>query len=291
MTNNKIISLNTQGVPIARKRSSNIIKYDTFTTLSSGKALWTPESGKSVFLTAVQVSAPQAVSIILSEDNNDFLTLTISEQQRSLAKRFPSPYKLLPDHSLMVRTANEEIKCATSGAVNASQVAYNGRTDFSNFNNATGLHNGTFATLNSGLLITGGNILLGYNLLPVGFANLEIQSVVINFYCRLTITLEVGISTMIYSWRPNPQASLIQLGQESRSLLGSINHLTTPISFDITNAVLGAADPWDVIANLQTSFIGSHTGIGLGNTIDLDAVEIEVCTLGQNKITVFGYEL
>ena len=58
----------------------------------------------------------------------------------------------------------------------------------------------------------------------------------------------------------------------------------------ITSAVLAAESPWDVLSTLQTSFVGVHTGLGLGNAIQLDAVEIEVCVSGKNQITVFGYE-
>ncbi len=54
--------------------------------------------------------------------------------------------------------------------------------------------------------------------------------------------------------------------------------------------MLEASAPWEVINNLQTSFVGSHTGLGLGNTIQLDAVEIEICATGKNQIVLFGYE-
>ncbi len=78
--------------------------------------------------------------------------------------------------------------------------------------------------------------------------------------------------------------------QISLSIIGSANYLNNPIEHDITNMVREASDPWEVINNLQTSFVGTHTGLGIGNTIQLDAIEIEICMAGKNQITVFGYE-
>lgn len=95
---------------------------------------------------------------------------------------------------------------------------------------------------------------------------------------------------MILYWRPNAQVAWTELEQISLSLIGSLDYLTNPIEKDITDAVLEASAPWEVINNLQTSFVGSHTGLGLGNTIQLDAVEIEICATGKNQIVLFGYE-
>lgn len=76
----------------------------------------------------------------------------------------------------------------------------------------------------------------------------------------------------------------------SLSVIGTLNYLTNPIEYDITDIVGGASDPWEVINNIQTSFVGTHTGLGLGNTVQLDAIEIKICMAGKNQITVFGYE-
>ena len=127
-------------------------------------------------------------------------------------------------------------------------------------------------------------------MLPAEYEYLEIQRVVIKYYCRLSLTIAVGVSSMILYWRPNSLENWIELQQINLSIIGSINYLTNPIEQDITEAVLEAQDPWDVINNIQTSFVGVHTGLGLGNIIQLDAVEIEICMTGKNQITLFGYE-
>ncbi|HHV08668.1 MAG TPA: hypothetical protein GXX75_00090 [Clostridiales bacterium] len=244
-----------------------------------------------MYLTSVQVSAPLAVSILLSDDDTNFLSLRITQPFSTVSQGFPSAFKLTTGNSLMLSTSDEEISCNIYGAVTAAQVAYNSRSDFINVNNTIGLSNGTLASLNSALLIqTRGRLVLDYSMLPTQYKYLEIEQVIIKYYCRLNLTLAVGVSSMILYWRPNTQVNWIELQQISLSIIGSANYLTNPIEHDITDMVLGAPDPWEVINNLQTSFVGTHTGLGLGNTVQLDAVEIEICMTGKNQITIFGYE-
>ncbi len=127
-------------------------------------------------------------------------------------------------------------------------------------------------------------------MLPTQYEYLEIEQVIIKYYCRLNLTLAVGVSSMILYWRPDSQSDWIELQEISLSIIGSANYLINPIEHDITDMVLEASDPWEIINNLQTSFVGTHTGLGLGNTVQLDAIEIEICAAGKNQITVFGYE-
>ncbi len=273
------------------KESSDVINYYSLGMQSSKTILWTPEPQKSIYLTSVQVSAPLAASILFSDDDMDFLSLRITQPFGTVSRTFPSEYKLTAGSSLMLSTSDEEISCNTSGAVTAVQAAYNGRSDFTNVNNATGLSNGTLASLNSALLNqTRGRLILGYSLLPAQYNYLEIEQVIIKYYCRLNLTLAVGVSSMILYWRPDINVDWIELQQISLSIIGSADYLSNPIEHDITDAVRGASDPWEVINNLQTSFVGTHTGLGLGNTVQLDAIEIEICMAGKNQITVFGYE-
>lgn len=287
---NSIPAANRQ-ILLTIKKSSDIINYYSLGIQPSKTILWTPEPQKSIYLTSVQVSAPLAASILLSDNDIDFLSLKITQPFSTVSQAFPSAFKLTTGNSLMLSTSDEEISCNIHGAVTAAQVAYNGRSDFTNVNNTIGLSNGTLASLSSALLNqTRGRLILGYNMLPTQYEYLEIEQAVIKYYCRLNLTLAVGVSSMILYWRPNIQADWIQLQEISLSLIGSANYLTNPIEHDITDIVRGASDPWEVINNLQTSFVGTHTGLGLGNTVQLDAIEIEICMAGKNQITVFGYE-
>lgn len=274
------------------EESSYIIKYDSFGVLSAKRSIWVPETEKSILLTAVQVSAPLDISMILSDGDNNFFSLRATESINTVSHRFSSAYRLKTNNTLLVSTSDEKIKCNTFGAVSAAQAAFNGRSDFTNVNNAAGLANGSLAVLNSGLLIqTRGRIVLEYSMLPSIYAYLEIKSVVIKFYCRLSLTVALGVSSMIFYWRPNSQETWTELQQINLSLIGTVDYLAIPVTYDITSGVLEASNPWDVINNLQTSFVGTHTGLGLGNVIQLDAVEIEICVTGKNQITLFGYEV
>lgn len=285
------IPATNQQILLTIKKSSDIINYYSLGIQPSKTILWTPEPQKSIYLTSVQVCAPLAVSILLSDGDINFLSLKITQPFSTVSQSFPSAFKLTTGNSLMLSTSDEEISCNNYGAVTAAQVAYNSRSDFTNVNNAIGLSNGTLASLSSALLIqTRGRLVLGYSMLPTQYKYLEIEQVIIKYYCRLNLTLAVGVSSMILYWRPNIQADWIQLQQISLSIIGSANYLTNPIEHDITNMVREASDPWEVINNLQTSFVGTHTGLGIGNTIQLDAIEIEICMAGKNQITVFGYE-
>ncbi len=287
---NNIQAANRQ-TPLTFKESSDVIKYYSLGIQPSKTILWTPEPQKSIYLTSVQAFAPLAASILLGDDNINFLSLRITQPFSTVSQAFPLSFSLAAGNSLMLSTSDEEISCNTSGAAAAAQVDYNGRSDFTNVNNAIGLSDGTLASLSSGLLIqTRGRLVLEYNMLPTQYRYLEIEQVIIKYYCRLSLTLAVGVSSMILYWRPDNQADWIELQQISRSIIGSADYLTNPIKHDITDMVLGASDPWEIINNLQTSFVGTHTGLGIGNTVQLDAIEIEICMAGKNQITVFGYE-
>ncbi len=287
----KSMPATNQQILVTIKESSNVVNYYSFGIQPSKTILWTPEPQKSIYLTSVQVSAPLAVSIILSDTDLNFLSLRITQPFSTVSQAFPSAFKLTAGNSLMLSTSDEEISCNIYGAVTATQVAYNNRSDFTNVSNAIGLSNGTLASLNSGLLVqTRGRIVLGYSMLPTQYKDLEIEQVIIKYYCRLNLTLAVGVSSMILYWRPNTQEDWINLQEISLSIIGTANYLTNPIKHDITDMVRGASDPWEVINNLQTSFVGTHTGLGLGNTVQLDAIEVEICMAGKNQITIFGYE-
>jgi hypothetical protein len=290
--NDNIFTYGDQPI-FTREGDAAVIKHSSFDILSTETSVWTPSAAKSIYLTAVQTSAPLGVTVMLSSNSNSFLSLRVTTSSSAISQQFPSGYLLSPGNSIDLRTSDEESASETSGASNAAQVAFNGNSNFTNVSNATGLPDSLYATLNSALLATtGGRIVLDYsNMVPAASSQLQIQSVVINFYCSLSLTLAVGTSSMIYYWRADPGDAWIQLAQESLSLVGTINHLIVPLSQDITAAVLAAADPWTVIENMQTSFVGSNTGLGLGNTIQLDAVTIDISMVGINEITLFGSEM
>ncbi|WP_236354838.1 hypothetical protein [Konateibacter massiliensis] len=234
------IPATNQQILLTIKKSSNIMNYYSLGIQPSKTILWTPEPQKSIYLTSVQVSAPLAVSILLSDADTNFLTLKITQPFSTISQAFPSAFKLTADNSLMLSTSDEEISCNTYGAVSATQVAYDSRSDFTNVNNAIGLANGTLASLSSALLTqTRGRLVLQYSMLPTQYKYLEIEQVIIKYYCRLSLALAVGVSSMILYWRPNSQVDWIKLQEISLSIIGTVNYLTNPIEYDITDMVRG----------------------------------------------------
>lgn len=267
-------------------------KYLSFGSISEPVEFWTPANQKAINLTAIQVSAPLGVTVTLSSnDQHTLFSFRLTQSNTTISQTLPAPCRLEKNQSILVSTSAEEIDCNSFGASTATQTAINSRSDFTDVANAVGLADGHVATLNSALLAqTGGRIGLTYSIGTAAMSQLQIESVVLKFYCLLELTLEVGISTMTLYWRSTSSGNWTELQQLSRSIIGSLNYLTTPLEQDITAAVLASAHPWEVIANLQSSFVGTHTGLGVGNTIQLDAVEVEICVTGLNEITLCGFE-
>ncbi len=289
--NNDLFTDGTQPLSIT-ENTSNMIKQYSFSVLSVGTPVWTPSSQKSINLTAVQASAPLGVTIVLSKGTGqNFLALRVTDTFTAVNQYFPSAYRLQRGQAISVRTSDEQRAEINSGAASAAQEAFNGRSDFTNVSNATGLPNGQYATMNSALLVNdSGRIVLSYTTTQPA-SGLQIESVTIRFYCRLSLVLSVSnISSMIYYWRPNSSAGWTQLQQENLSLTGTIDHLTIPLSLDITSSVLADPNPWNVLQNMQTSFVGSLAAVGVLNTIVLDAVVVNIKMVGQNGITLFGFE-
>lgn len=288
---NQNISTAGQQPLFCGRNPAGISRQYSFSVLTDAIPVWTPSAQKCIHLTAIQASAPLGVTITLSSSGKSFLALRISEPAAAISHAFPSACRLKRGDAVFIRTADEERACETFGAVTAEQVAFNSRSDFTNAANAAGLSDGQLAALSSGLLIaTRGRIVLTYHMAPAALDQLQIESVRIKFYCRLALTLAIGTSSMTLYWRPDTAADWIELQQASLSLIGTLNYLTTPLEQDITQEVLTDANPWEVIGSLQTSFSGAHTGLGIGNSIQLDAVEVEVCATAINEITLFGFE-
>lgn len=289
--NNNIFNSEQQPL-FTEENTAYTVKTSSFGILTAGMPVWTPSPQKSINLTAVQFSAPLDVTITLSlSGGSTLLSERLTQGFASASLRFPSPCRLTAGAAIFAATSDETTDCDAFGAATAAQAAYNGRSDFTNVSNAAGLPNGQYATLNSALLIsTGGRIVLSYGITLPSISRMQIESVVLKFYCRLALTLAVGTSSMIFYWRPTSGDAWIQLQQLSLSVIGTLNYLTTPLVQDITSAVLASSNPWSVLSTLQTSFVGVHTGLGVGNTIQLDAVEIDICLSGINEVTLFGFE-
>lgn len=92
-----------------RENASNIIRFNTFSAIQTNTAIWTPSSGKRIFLTAMETSALSAVVVTLNRAGNaPFLSVILTTTLATYGESFPSPVKF---------AANEAISLTTSAAI------------------------------------------------------------------------------------------------------------------------------------------------------------------------------
>jgi len=103
---------------ITREYPSDIVKFQSFTTVQTNTSLWTPASGKSIFLTAIQASAAVPIAIQLNRAGNaPFFSIILTSTQATSSASFPSPIQLEPDEGITVTTN-------AAGTVNITLIGY-----------------------------------------------------------------------------------------------------------------------------------------------------------------------
>ena len=88
-----------------REYPSDIIKFRTFSTIQTNVNIWTPLSGKSIFLTALQVSSTTPVTITLGRTANTvFMSMVLTSTLTSYGESFSSPIKFNVDEIISFST-------------------------------------------------------------------------------------------------------------------------------------------------------------------------------------------
>lgn len=101
-----------------REYSSDIVLFQTFSTIQTNTPVWTPELSKSIFLTAFQVSASSPLSVQLNRENNvPFMSIILTSSLATYGESFPSPIRFNPDEGLTVTTD-------AAGTVNITLIGY-----------------------------------------------------------------------------------------------------------------------------------------------------------------------
>ena len=101
-----------------REYASDIVLFQTFSTVQTNTAIWTPDSGKSIFLTAFQVSASVPLTIQLKRGgNNSFLSIILTSTLAPYGESYPSSIRFNPDEGISVTTS-------AAGTVNISLMGY-----------------------------------------------------------------------------------------------------------------------------------------------------------------------
>ena len=121
MSNNtKLMSIvfNLEDPLLTREYPSDIVLFQTFTTLQTNTPIWTPGTDKSIFLTALQVSAPAPLVVQLNRGNNAaFMSIALSSSLATYGISFSSPIEFNPDEIISITTN-------IAGTVNITLLGY-----------------------------------------------------------------------------------------------------------------------------------------------------------------------
>lgn len=119
--NTKLMSIvfNSPTDPLfTREYASNIVLFQTFSTIQSNVPIWTPSSGKRIFLTSLQVSASVPLVIKLNRGSNaTFMSIILTSTLATYGESFPSPIQFNIDEAISMTTN-------ATGTVNITLIGY-----------------------------------------------------------------------------------------------------------------------------------------------------------------------
>ncbi len=101
------VVFNYEGRPLfTRENASNKILFNTFSTMQSNTPIWTPATGKGIFLTAIQASSVSALTITLSRGGNSpFLSIILTSSFANFSQSFSSPVKFAQNEVISLSTS------------------------------------------------------------------------------------------------------------------------------------------------------------------------------------------
>jgi len=119
--NTKLMSIvfNLETSPLfTREYASDIVLFQTFSAIQTNTPIWTPGAGKSIFLTALQLSSPVPLIIQLNRENNEpFLSIILTSTLATYSESFPSPIRFRPDEGITMTTNG-------AGTINITLLGY-----------------------------------------------------------------------------------------------------------------------------------------------------------------------
>ncbi len=118
--NAKLMSIvfNLEDPLFTREYPSDIVLFRTFTALQTNTPIWTPGNDKSIFLTALQVSAPSPLVVQLNRGNNAaFMSIALTNSLATYGISFSSPVEFNPDEIISITTS-------IAGTVNITLLGY-----------------------------------------------------------------------------------------------------------------------------------------------------------------------
>lgn len=119
-SNAKLMSIvfNLEDPLFTREYPSDIVLFRTFTTLQTNTPVWTPGTDKSIFLTALQASAPAPLVVQLNRGNNaTFMSIALTNTLATYGISFTSPIEFNPDEIISITTS-------IAGTINITLLGY-----------------------------------------------------------------------------------------------------------------------------------------------------------------------
>lgn len=90
---------------LIREYPSDIVLFNTFSTIQTNTPIWTPASDKSIFLTGFQTSSSVPLVINLNRESNaPFMSIILTSSLATYGESFPSPIKFMPDEVISITT-------------------------------------------------------------------------------------------------------------------------------------------------------------------------------------------
>ena len=97
---------------------SDIVMFNTFSTAQTNTTIWTPSSGKSIFLTAFEVSSSAPLVINLNRGSNaPFISIILTATLATYGESFSSPIKFISDEVISITTN-------AAGTTNITLIGY-----------------------------------------------------------------------------------------------------------------------------------------------------------------------
>ncbi len=89
-----------------REYASNIVLFNTYSTAQTNTTLWTPATGKRIYLTAVEAASLAAITVSLKRAGSQtFLSIVLTATFTTFGESFSSPVKFAANEAISLTTS------------------------------------------------------------------------------------------------------------------------------------------------------------------------------------------
>lgn len=102
--NNSVFNDETNPL-FTREQAADVIRFHTFSAAQTNTPIWLPPAGRSICLTALQISALTAVTVTLNRAANaPFLSIVLTTAVATFSESFPAPLLFAPNEAISLTT-------------------------------------------------------------------------------------------------------------------------------------------------------------------------------------------